>query len=144
MFRNVGGIMNAEWLRARLGVVALLVALALACGCGGPRTVTGKVTYASKPLKKGQISFVGANGKSASGTINDDGSYLVTNVPAGEVTVVVVSYFVEGENKFGLTPLKSAPPMKSAIPTKYNDPATSGLRYTLDSSRKTIHIELTD
>jgi hypothetical protein len=118
--------------------------LAPAAGCGGPRTVTGKVSYNGKPLGKGQISFVGSGGKSASGTINADGTFVVTDVPAGEVTATVVSYYVEGEAKFGLTPLKSAPPMRSAIPTKYNDPATSGLRYVVDARKKTIDVELTD
>jgi len=130
--------------RSHFGRMALLVALAVAAGCGGPRTVTGTVRYNSKPLTKGQISFVGAGGKSASGTINADGSYVVTDVPGGDVTVSVTSYYVEGEDKFGLQPLKSAPPMKSAIPKRYNDPAKSGLRYTIDGRRKTIDVDLTD
>jgi hypothetical protein len=127
---------------ARWAAAALL--LVLAAGCGGPRTVSGKVSYNGKALGKGQISFVGSGGKSASGTINADGTYVVTDVPAGEVTATVVSYFVEGEAKFGLTPLKSAPPMKSAIPTKYNDPKTSGLVYVVDARKKTIDVELAD
>jgi hypothetical protein len=127
---------------ARWAAAALL--LALAAGCGGPRTVSGTVSYNGKPLTRGQISFVGSGGKSASGTINADGTYVVTDVPAGEVTATVVSYYVEGEAKFGLTPLKSAPPMKSAIPTKYNDPKTSGLVYLVDARKKTIDVELAD
>jgi hypothetical protein len=135
--------MHTRSLAARCGVVALLLALAAVAGCGGPRTVSGKVSYKGKPLGKGQISFVGL-GKSVSGTINADGTYVVTDVPAGEVTATVVSYYVEGEAKFGLTPLKTAPPMKSAIPTKYNDPKTSGLVYLVDARKKTIDVELTD
>ena len=130
--------------RTLFGAVAVLVALAGAVGCGGPLTVTGTVKYNSKPLTRGQISFVGADGKSASGTINADGTYVVIGVPRGEVKVSVTSYHVEGEDKFGLRPLKTAPPMKSAIPKKYNDPATSGLRYTIDGRKKTIDFELTD
>jgi hypothetical protein len=128
----------------RWGLMFVLV-VGFACfGCGGPSTVTGTVTYKSRPLPKGEINFIGIGGKSASGTINSDGTYFVGNVPPGDVRVTIISYYVEGEDKFGLVAFKKAPPMRSAIPTKYNDPDKSGLKYKIDSRAKKIDITLAD
>src|SRR5262245_56573634 len=126
---------------AAAGSVLVLVL----CGCGGgPATVTGVVKYKGQPLTKGQISFIAADGKSASGVIGADGTYSAANVPAGAVTATVQSYRVEGEAKLGFAIQKTPPKMDSAIPKKYNDPSTSGLKYTIDSRSKTIDIDLTD
>ena len=70
--------------------IASALLLALVCGCGGgERTVTGRVKY-KEPLSGGQVQFVGADGKSASGTIGPDGSYTVVGVPAGDVSVAEI------------------------------------------------------
>ncbi len=61
-------------------------------GCGKQdATVSGKITYRSRALTRGEISFIAADGQSASGTIHADGCYQVTQVPQGEVTVIVSS-----------------------------------------------------
>jgi hypothetical protein len=121
--------------------------LLLIVGCGGERTVTGRITY-KQPLTGGQIHFIGSDGKSVSGVINPDGTYFVTGAPSGEVSVAVVSYSIEGGDlKQGLAvslSTKQAPQIRSAIPTKYSDPKTSGLKYTIDSRSKKLDIELTD
>jgi len=121
-----------------------MLGVLLVASCGGDRTLTGKVSYKSQPLTKGQISFVGEGGKSASGTINNDGTYFVKNPPLGVVTVTVLAYQVEGEDKFGFAPQKTAPPMKSAVPVKYNEPSTSGLKYTIERKTTTLDIDLVD
>ena len=125
----------------------LCFGLLVACGCGGERTVAGRITY-KQPLTGGQIHFIGSDGKSVSGVINADGTYFVTGAPTGEVAVAIISYsFGGGDLKQGLTAgmsTKQAPQIRSAIPTKYSDPKTSGLKYTIDSRSKTIDITLTD
>jgi hypothetical protein len=58
-------------------------------GCGSSSgIVTGKVTYNNRPLKGGNVTFVGANG-SASARINEDGTYTIDKVPTGEAKIAV-------------------------------------------------------
>src|SRR3954471_22605789 len=65
--------------------------LLLLCGCGeSTADVSGKVTYQTKPLKGGNITFISQSGKqSISTTINEDGSYKASKVPSGEVKICV-------------------------------------------------------
>src|SRR5205807_459369 len=51
--------------------------------------VTGKVVVKGKPLAEGTIAFVPEKGDAASGKIAADGTYKVSNVPAGRYTVVI-------------------------------------------------------
>jgi hypothetical protein len=144
--------MRAKVAVARVAVGLILTLLASGCG-GGTSTITGTVKYLGRPLTNGQISFIGKDGKSASSTIGPDGKYTVTNAPTGSVTVTVLAYQTTGEAKLGSftgeaklgsKAPKTQPSMTSAVPPKYNDPATSGLQYTIDSGSKTIDIDLTD
>jgi hypothetical protein len=129
----------------RFARAVLLLAVAFACsGCGSNQAkVTGTITYGTNPVTRGQISFIGSDGQSASGTINADGTYVVFNVPRGEVTVAIVSTAAEGEGKLGAAILPQAPTIKSLIPVRYNDEKSSGLKYTITSSPQKIDIELT-
>jgi hypothetical protein len=132
-----------------LRTAAVLVLAGLCCGCGGPATVSGTVKYRGQAVTQGQISFIGADGKSASGTINPDGTYSVPNVPSGPVTVVVLAYRVEGDTKTDPLAARTEQTRRmgrvdSAIPTKYNEPGTSGLKYKIESRSQTIDIDLTD
>ena len=56
----------------RFAPAALLLTALFACsGCGSNRAkVTGTITLGPNPLTRGQISFIGSDGQSASGTIN--------------------------------------------------------------------------
>jgi hypothetical protein len=65
-------------------VLALLVA-----GCGGPSRpatapVTGRVTYAGKPVPLGQIMFYPEKGRPAMGAIGADGTYRLTTFANGD------------------------------------------------------------
>jgi hypothetical protein len=124
-----------------IAVAACFVVL----GCGArDATVSGKITYGSQSVTRGQISFVAADGKSASGTIHADGAYEVTQVPQGEVVVVVSSVAAEGEAKFGAQVLAKAPKRLSLIPERYNDADTSPLKYTISGGSQKIDIQLED
>jgi hypothetical protein len=128
-----------------LGLVACVAALA---GCSSPAVVSGQVIYRKEVLTTGEVSLVAADGKSRSGLIGTDGKYEITDAPLGPVRVVVTA--TRAEVKAGkVTPLSaSAPsppvPVRSLVPLKYRDPATSGLTYLVTPGRQTNVIELED
>src|SRR5262245_22211253 len=82
-------------------VVVLLLAAVLTLGCGSRPVVSGKVTYKQDVLTTGEVSFIGADGRSRSGLIGPDGRYEVVDPPTGEVTIVVVATRVEAAQKTG-------------------------------------------
>lgn len=142
----------------RLAGGALLLAAAVALVPGGcsssnsTATVTGTVTYKGALVKAGEITFLG-EGIARSAVIGTDGRYQIDHAPLGEVSVGLVSVTQEYEK--GQAPPPSAdgdapggpPPRmieKSLIPKKYNDPKSSGLKFTLKAGLQTIDLELKD
>lgn len=104
---------------------ACLFGLALLAGCGGGgpgATVEGSVTLDGQPLQEGAISFVPADGKTASagGTITD-GKYSVA-VPPGPKRVEITASKVVGQRPAYAGDPNS--PMiditKSIVPPRYN------------------------
>jgi hypothetical protein len=75
-------------LMARLGPVALLVALS--SGCGGATRVTGEVTYDGQSVGDGRISFLPADGKGppVGGSIVG-GRYTIENIAPGPKVVTI-------------------------------------------------------
>jgi hypothetical protein len=73
-------------------IVAIAIITAPMLGCssrGNIDSVSGKVALSGKPVS-GQIVFVCSDGKEFSGfTHGPDGSYTISNVPRGEVTVLI-------------------------------------------------------
>jgi hypothetical protein len=68
-------------------IVCLLLGTA---GCASKGDITGKVLYRGKPLPGGTVTFLPAGGKGAYvSPILGDGSYSLTQVPPGEVKIVV-------------------------------------------------------
>ena len=136
-------------------LLALLVPLG-ASGCG-PGTVSGTVSYKGKLLRGGNVLFVGAAGKSSvSASIQDDGTYTLTGVPTGAVTVCVETASLKPvwgppARHYKAPPgmqapggLTEAPPPKHyvPIPDKYGKPDQSGLSYAVKSGRQTYDINL--
>ena len=149
-------------------IVCLLLGTA---GCASKGDISGKVLYRGKPVPGGTVTFLPAGGKGAfNSSIQQDGSYSLTKVPAGEVTITV-----ETESKKpapqGATQGPSGPrkariyreqmeklrqkvtpghtprqfPTKEQyvpIPASYQDPEKSGLTYTVTGGEQTHDIEL--
>ena len=68
-------------------IVCLLLGTA---GCASKGNISGKVLYRGKPLPGGTVTFLPAGGKGAfNSLIQEDGSYNLTQVPPGEVTIIV-------------------------------------------------------
>src|SRR3954469_14066774 len=81
VFRVVGGV----------GALGLFIIGMAAFASGGSATVTGKVTMLGRPVVWGSVVLVGADGHSAAGRIEPDGTFTVANAPTGEVVVSVSS-----------------------------------------------------
>ncbi len=66
--------------------VAVGAACLLAAGCGGPNLgqVSGTVTAGGRPVTTGTIMFHPAEGPTAVGAINADGTYTLTTIKAGD------------------------------------------------------------
>jgi hypothetical protein len=124
---------------AVIGIVAAIGFFTL--GGSDPSTiVVGTVKYQDKPLTSGTISFIGENSISQA-SIGRDGAFRITDAPLGQVKVTVRNRSTSLKKQKGE---KIKWEVKSLIPTKYNDPELSGLKYTISTGRQEIHIELTD
>jgi hypothetical protein len=101
-----------------------VVLLSLLPGCSKPTsTFEGTVSVGGKPLKSGVIYFLGPAPKMqmGMGTIRDDGTYVATDVPVGEVRV---SFQAPG------------------VPAKYADPNKSELVYTITPGMSSLDIAI--
>jgi hypothetical protein len=123
-------------------------------GCGGstlPPTVpvAGNVTFKGQPLTSGTVRFNPTDpqkGRPAEAKIEKDGRFTVSTfrpgdgVLAGEYGISVTS-FTDGpkvpdkDKGLGLGDI-------SAIPAKYNDPKTSGLKETFQSGKPRNDLKL--
>lgn len=118
----------------RLALGLFLLALPLSSGCGGGKggsgdkgTVMGKLTVkGAAPAPGTVIKFIGADGKEASSSVNDDGSYTVTDVAPGDAKIAVTgsapAVVVGGADTKG--PGMMGAGKGSPIPAKY---ATAGV-----------------
>lgn len=141
---------RSEWIR-RSGLSFVLPALLFAAGCGGIKTVpvNGVATFKGAPLTKGGITFVPVSDKCLPGTaeIGADGSFRAATAGAGnglmegEYRVAVISYSVDPIN----TPPSQLSKMKDgglAIPKKYTDANTSGIKITASAGNPNIKLDL--
>jgi hypothetical protein len=137
-----------RWL---VGLVLLVGALVMA-GCGSARgTVTGKVTMGGKAVPLAMVTFHGkdSQGKDVqrNATTGLDGSYHVTGVPAGDMTVTVEN--VNSAANISVPPpkgldIKAGDPIPpTAIPKKYLALTTSPLKYTVKAGSQDFPIDLT-
>jgi hypothetical protein len=135
-----------------LGLGLLLAGLGAVVGCsGGIGEVTGQVRYKGEPLPSGRVSFVCEGGDRPVLTAEiKNGEYVVSRVPVGQVRIGVATFGVNTtpvpnmpENILppgggtGPTPGTFVP-----IPSRYGDPNTSGLDYTVGRGKQTHDIDL--
>jgi len=111
------------------------------------------VTYKTKPLTSGEVHFIGqSDTKPRSALIGPEGKYEINNAPLGEVRIAVVSIKSAGPpagpsvgGKGKKADRDGGPAERqSAIPTKYKDPKTSGLTFTVVPGAQAFDIELKD
>ncbi|HVS36768.1 MAG TPA: hypothetical protein VMS17_14500 [Gemmataceae bacterium] len=149
-----------------MGLVLAVAAVLPMVGCGPPTgTVTGTVVLKGGPngdqtLKGGTITFYSADGKTVGGQaeIQENGTYKVDKVPAGDSKVVVSTEMLnqQGKGRAGpppgtkvnpndpnADPAAKAQARYVAIPLKYADPEQSGLKFTVKAGSNTYDPPLT-
>jgi hypothetical protein len=155
----------------RLGLLAALT-LGLSAGCSAnsnaPAKVAGKVTYNGNPLPAGTITFYSEDKGDYSSALMEDGSYTISDLPAGNlmVTVETESYNPKkkgpayGGSKGAAIDKEYAEAMSKGggqegghgdatknyvkIPAKYGGKDSSGLTVTLKAGKQMKDFELKD
>jgi hypothetical protein len=125
----------------------LIVLAALSCGicwgCGpaGSGTLTGvipvkgKVTYKGQPLTKGSIKFEpDGYGREAHGTIQSDGTFVLTTFKDGDGVVA-------GHHRVAVTETGIKSP-KDALARKYGFVESSGLTADVDAEHTEFTFDL--
>ncbi len=117
--------------RSAAGFVLAFLAVA-ASGCSGRRfDVAGQVKYNGSPLGQpgGQVVFVGPNGSQVAASVEPDGLYRASGVPAGLNRVAV--YWPNPEARTAGKPRKGEPlkpaPAPFLTPARYASAETSEL-----------------
>ncbi len=136
-------------------------------GCGGSENVEvfparGIVTFDGKPMTGGgAISLVpvaSQNGKNAGGTINSDGTFVLTTYEDGDGAMagsfrVIINQTTSQEPDYGgdsdapgKAPMQAVETVTSAdvIPTIYSDPTSSPVEVKIEAKEKnelTINLE---
>ncbi len=147
---------------------AIVASSLLIVGCSGnkmaPAKVSGSVSYNGKPLKAGTMKFVTPEGIEYPAQISPDGTYTATDIPEGELVVVVETETINPGNKntaqgkdaerrnkvstqqppSGYSSAPSPAENYMKIPEKYNNSKTSPLAVTLSKGRQVQNIELVD
>ena len=144
------------------GVVSLLGIGLVGCTPGGPQQaqVKGKVTYKGQPLAGATVNFTPEQGQLAVGVTDSNGEYTLSTggspgAVLGKHKVSITKVGAQAEGTANMTPDdyakmakagKMPAPAKSEIPTKYNNPTTSGLEATVtsDSSKNVFDFPLAD
>jgi hypothetical protein len=93
----------------------------------------GRVTLDGRPFTAGTVVFVGPTGSTVA-EIQSDGSYRATNVPLGQVRVLLAPSGPAGAARDGRSP---------APPSRYRSADTSGLTLTVSPGDNPYDIVLT-
>jgi len=137
-----------------IGSIPLMILLASVCGCGHGTNVTGKVIYKGRPVAYGSVIFLCSDKTARSGVIEPDGSYTIEDVPPGDVNIAVISRdpskgrsVLRGQKPSQPGKNKAASSEKTAkqwfpLPSKFEDPKTSGLGYIVASDSAVHDIDL--
>jgi hypothetical protein len=146
------------------GAAILLIAAVIGCSNrnpNAPATVSGRVTYKGNPVPAGILTFhLEGKGGSHNAHLRRDGSYDLTDIPAGNAVVTVNTedynpkkkkrdYDGKGAADYAKRmatekPMKEAPPEYVAIPNKYTDQKTSPLKMALEGGRQAKDFDLAD
>jgi hypothetical protein len=145
------------------GLMAGLLLVAAGCGSSSGR-VSGKVTYKGTTLHGGTVTYYGPgeNAWAKTAHIQDDGSYMIDDVPKGASRISVETQTVKPNTAAKsmaarMTKGANIPPEMAehspmaqasqadkyvAIPPKYAKPETSGLTYEVKGGKQEHDIPL--
>jgi hypothetical protein len=128
------------------GILGLAAIVVSAPGCGGNKnkkvTITGAVFYKGQRLSSGMLRFVGPKGVAPSAApIQKDGTFIMTDVTPGDVQASILATPQSSGPSDGKT--NPGPKIKPAeLPEKYQDPETSGLKYTITPGTTKLDIKI--
>jgi hypothetical protein len=152
-------------------VLPLLLLPAFGCsgGKGATSSVSGKIMLNGQtPVTAGTVTFYPAEGAPVEKGINSDGTYIITDIPAGEYTVTVETESVKraenapvygggrggaekGQEKQGRGGMSPAPPDFQGgtghyvkIPEKYGKKESTPLKTTIGKGKNTYDIPLSE
>jgi hypothetical protein len=128
---------NRSYLFALLVSGAICVACAGCAASSDTGDISGVVKFRGEALPAGTITFINDRNGARVGIIQPDGSYSVTGMPTGSARITVIAPLPLP--KRGKAASKVVP-----IPTKYADPAESGLSYTVVHGTQTHEVNLTE
>jgi hypothetical protein len=135
--------------RAALALGLVPILLGMQAGCGGVRKapVSGRVTYKGKPVKTGQILFLGPHGYATGSELDGDGHYEL-QAAVGENAVTVesrgVGKPVARRGPEGGPGYVKMAPGRLLIPERYISPMKSGLKLNVQSGPNTADFDLAD
>lgn len=117
--------------------IALLTLVVVGCGESGPPRipVSGSVTFESKPVTEGTVTFLSRkSGAATAAKLNDEGKFEIPEgLPAGDYVVSVAPPFTEEVAGAPVTePAKEYP----NIPQKYRSDTTSDLKATIKEDQQ--------
>src|SRR5262245_31450497 len=134
-------------------LLLLLPTVVAGCDAPGSGTVTGRVTIKRIAPKVANltVSVLASSGQSLSAPISPDGSYSVSDVPAGPVLLGVSvvdtepqlgaeTSPAEGVDQKKLDPrrLNRRAPLRQPFAEKYVNPRTSGFAATVESGKVVV------
>ncbi len=114
-------------------------------------TLEGTITYGNEPIQFAMIQIKSAGG-ATTGSVKEDGRYHVENVPVGEIQIGVNTSAAMGEFQSKMMAAgvykgteahgkgKVQGPRFVAVPEKYFNPDTSGLKTTIKKGTNTYDI----
>jgi hypothetical protein len=122
---------QASW-KKWIGFLSAVLVGVSAAGCRGRvAQVSGKVSYAGRPLPGGAILLLASNGQAHHGQIDDDGRFTLADVPAGKARVCVSSLvetpWAGGRPDAAAGRVTQPSAVSSRIPYRYADLGQSGL-----------------
>lgn len=136
---------------AATAVLALVAPVLAGCGGSGKGDVSGKITYNGQTLPYGSVQFMSPGGAFVS-MIESDGSYSIKGVAAGISKISITcqdpkyAEFMKQLSESARNPKvpkpKGNPEDFDKIPSKFTNPESSGLTYTVKSGSQTFDIEL--
>lgn len=141
----------------RIARYVILAAIALTwagCGSSGPKywPISGRVTFQGKPVTKASIRLTNVKtGIDVLATLNADGTYEIlsgkkTGLPEATYQVSIVpdvdiSNFKQTETGL-LVAVGPPPPPPQNIPTRYQEPNTSGLTLTVKPESNAFDVDM--
>lgn len=126
---------------------SLIVCLVLGCKKSNEletAPVSGKVSLDGKPLKKGSVTFMPSRGRTATGEVQADGTFVLQTYDTADGAVIGIHQVgvVERTNQ----PFDESNPTlatNSLIPKKYFTPEDSGLKFEVKKGQGNVfNIEL--